>query len=700
MKKYYLKNLSCANCALKIEDTLNDMDSVNEANLNFSTLTLHIDTPEELDTIQHVVSSIESDVKVVDLDKGSDDGEDEFDARRSLILLSISIFIFVFGLFFREKLHDTPFHIAEFALFIPIYLLSGWKVLSSAFKNIRHGKVFDENFLMTVATVGAILIHELPEAVGVMIFYRIGEFLQDLSVARSRRSIKALLEVRPDYANIKSDGKITQVPPQTVNIGDQIIVKPGEKIPLDGNVLSGSSFVDASALTGESVPQKIKEGDTALAGSINKNSTLTLEVTKEFGETSIAKILDLVENAASKKAKTEKFITVFARYYSPIVVGLALMVALLPPLILPGATFTDWIYRALVILVISCPCALVVSIPLGYFGGIGASSHRGVLIKGSNFLDVLSKVKTVILDKTGTLTHGVFEVVTIVPENELTAEKLLHWAALAESHSNHPIAKSILDAYSHKIGDEEVQKYSEIEGKGVWAKIDGHEILAGNDKLLHEYDIDHPENSCAVKGTVVYVSVDNQFAGYLVVSDKVKDDAFIAMKKLKALDVQELVMLTGDDESVAKDVSEQLEISNYYAELLPEEKIALLEKMEAENLVGKIAFVGDGINDAPALARADVGIAMGALGSDAAIETADVVIMDDHPSKIADAIKIGKKTRWIVWQNIILALGVKGIFVLLGILGIATMWGAVFADMGVALLAIFNSLRVLKISNS
>lgn len=628
----------------------------------------------------------------------------EFDLRRELIPLSIALVLFLIGLIFNQPLHDTPGAIAEYAVLIPAYLISGWSVLTSAGRNILRGKIFDENFLMTIATLGAIAIHEIPEAVAVMLFFQIGELFQGFAVGRSRRSIKALLEVRPDTANLIIDGVVREVDPEKVEVGDTIVIKPGEKVPLDGEILSGSSQVDTSALTGESVPRTVREGDTILAGVINQTGSLTVRVTKLFAESSIAKILDLVENASSKKAPTEKFITRFARYYTPVVVFLSLAVAILPPLLIPDQTSELWVYRALVLLVISCPCGLVISIPLGYFGGVGGAAKRGILVKGSTFLDALTDVRTVIFDKTGTLTEGVFQVTQIAPYNGYSELEVLTVAAIAESQSNHPVARSIVSAYDNGIGasditltNSDVTDYEEIPGHGIRAKVRGMEVFAGNDRLLHKANIDH--DTCNVEGTVVHLAIDGKYAGYILIADRIKSDAREAIARLKKAGVTETVMLTGDNRVVARNVADKLGLDTYKAELLPEDKVDAIEQyLLKSDKKSKVAFVGDGINDAPVIARADVGMAMGALGSDAAIETADVVLMDDAPSKVAEAIVIARKTHTIVWQNIILAMAVKALFILLGAIGLATLWEAVFADVGVALLAIFNASRVLKVN--
>jgi Cd2+/Zn2+-exporting ATPase len=619
----------------------------------------------------------------------------EFNLKQELIPLIVVVSLFIVGFTFENTLHATPFAIAEYLVFIPAYLLSGWNVLMSAGKNILRGKFFDEFFLMTIATLGAIAIHKLPEAVGVMLFFKIGELFQEYAVGRSRTSIKSLLEIRPDYANLKVNNSLQKVSPESVKINDLIVVKPGEKIPLDGEILEGYSQIDTSALTGESVPKTVREGETVLAGMLNQTGVITIKVTKLFGESSIARILDLVENASAKKAPTQKFITKFASYYTPFVVFASLALAIIPPLLIPDATRAEWVYRALILLVISCPCGLVISIPLGYFGGVGGAAKRGILVKGAAYLDTLTKVKTVVFDKTGTLTKGVFKVSDVVTRNGYTPTELIALAAQVESQSNHPVAKSILQAYGQNVDLSSVTDYQEIAGHGIRALVKDKVVIAGNDKLLHRENISH--DTCNVEGTVVHLAVDHHYAGYIAIADEIKDDAVLAISRLKKLGVEKTVMLTGDNRIVAARVARELGLDDYIAELLPEDKVEAIEKIIAQSgKDNKVAFVGDGINDAPVIARADVGIAMGGLGSDAAIETADVVIMNDSPSKIAEAIQVAKKTHSIVWQNIIFALLVKGLFIILGVIGLATMWEAVFADVGVALAAIFNATRVLK----
>lgn len=615
--------------------------------------------------------------------------------KKEILTISIVIILFFCGLIFNDSLKNTPYSIGEYLVFITAYLISGWGVLLKAFRNIFRGKVFDENFLMSIATIGAIAIGELPEAVAVMLFYNVGEFMQGLAVRRSRRSIRSLLEIRPDSANLKIDGELKSVSPEEIKVGDELIVKPGEKIPLDGKVIEGNSFVNTFPLTGESVPKSVKQNDNVLAGTINKSGVITIKVTRLFEESSIAKIMELVENASKKKAKTERFISTFASYYTPIVVTIALAIAFLPPVFFASQSYSEWIYRALVILVISCPCALVISIPLGYFGGIGGASKQGILVKGSNYLDALTDVSVVVFDKTGTLTKGVFTVTDVFIENGISREELLYYAACAEYNSNHPIASAIKEAYKGEIKQESIAKVEEISGFGIKAIVDKKNIIIGNDRILHKENISH--NNCEIEGTVVHVVLDKKYAGYIIISDELKDDSIQAIKSLKEIGIKDVIMLSGDNRYSTNEIAGKIGLDSSFSELLPEDKVHYLEKIIAdEKGKGKVAFVGDGINDAPVITRADVGIAMGGLGSDAAVEAADIVIMEDQPSKVADAIKIAKKTRKIVWQNISFAMIIKGFFIALGGLGIASMWEAVFADMGVALIAIANAMRVLR----
>ena len=579
-------------------------------------------------------------------------------------------------------------------IYILSYIIVGYDIVLKAIRNIFRGKVFDENFLMTIATIGAFAIGEYPEAVAVMLFYQIGELFQSYAVDKSRKSIASLMDIRPDYANVKRENQIIKVNPEEVKIGETIIVKPGEKIPLDGKVINGESLIDTSALTGESVPREVKVNDEVLSGCINQNSLLEIEVTKEFGEGTVSKILDLVENASSKKSKSENFITKFARYYTPAVVIIAIILAIVPPFILNNGTFIDWLYRALTFLVVSCPCALVISIPLGFFGGIGGASKIGILVKGSNYLEALSNTEIVVFDKTGTLTKGIFEVQKIETV-DIEKEELLRLAAHAESYSNHPISQSIKKAYGKEINNNIVEKTEEISGRGVIAKVEGKDILIGNNKLMEENQIKYTK--CNEIGTILYVSINNKYAGYILISDEVKEDSEKAIKMLKEKYVKQTVMLTGDKKEVGEQVAKKLGIDKVYTELLPDGKVEKVEElMKEKSQKGKLAFVGDGINDAPVLALSDIGIAMGGLGSDSAIEAADIVIMTDEPSKIVNAIKISKKTMRIVKQNIIFAIAIKIAVLILSTLGLSTMWEAVFADVGVSIIAILNSLRALS----
>ena len=583
--------------------------------------------------------------------------------------------------------------VERIAAFIVPYLVIGWDVLWKAIRNIAHGQVFDENFLMALATVGAFGTGEFPEAVAVMLFYQVGEWFQGYAVGRSRQSIAKLMDIRPDYANIEQNGKLVEVAPEEVSIGQTIVIKAGERIPLDGIVLEGKSTVDTAALTGESLPRDVDPGDDVISGCINQSRLLRVRVTKEFGESTVAKILDLVENASAKKAKAENFITKFARYYTPCVVIGAVLLGLVPPLIVGG--WTMWIQRALIFLVISCPCALVISVPLSFFGGIGGASKCGILVKGGNYLEVLAKTQTVVFDKTGTLTKGVFNVTAIHPEQCSEAE-LLEMAAYAESYSDHPISRSLKEAYAKEIDALRVSQVEEISGRGVQATIDGKRVCAGNDKLME--DIGVPWHPCHRVGTTVHVAIDGVYAGHIVISDEIKQDAAKAIRQLKAEGVEKTVMLTGDAKAVGESVAKELGLDEVYTQLLPADKVEKVEQLlNHRQGNGKLAFVGDGINDAPVLSRADLGIAMGAMGSDAAIEAADVVLMDDQPSKIATAIRIAKKTLGIVKQNIVFALAIKGLFLIMGAFGVANMWEAVFADVGVAVIAILNAMRALKV---
>jgi len=699
--RYSLAGLDCPNCAAKIERELRKVNGLENVTVNFNTLS--VEMPEMLaEEARAVIKRVEPEVKLQKYESlRALSQPEEMEEHNNLGVIIGAGILFVVGLIFNESLHNTPFSWAEYAVLMPAYLLVGGPVIAAAFKKLVSGQFFDENFLMTIATGGAIAIHQLPEAVGVMLFYAVGEYLQDRAVDRSRRSIAALMNIQPEYANLKDNGGMRQVRPEEVEVGQIIIIKPGEKVPLDGEIIEGASFVDTSALTGESVPRKVEQGEKILSGMINGQGLLTVMVAKPFKDSSVARILELVEKASERKAPTEQFITRFANYYTPIVVAAAALIAIVPPLLLPGATFSEWIYRALVLLVISCPCALVVSIPLGYFGGIGAASKNGILVKGANYIDALGGLDTVVFDKTGTLTKGVFRVTEIVSKNSIAPEELLAAAAGAEIYSNHPIAQSIGAAYKEKTGNEitadQVQDYREIPAHGIKAAVNGRQVLAGNDRLMHKENIVHDD--CDVAGTIVYVAIDGVYAGYLIISDELKPDAKEAISRLKQLGIRKTVMLTGDDQSVAEKVSRELGIDAYFAELLPEDKVQMLEELEKEikdRSKQKLVFVGDGINDAPVITRADIGVAMGGLGSDAVIEAADVVLMEDAPSKLARAVEISRRTGSIVRQNIYVALAVKAFFILLGTFGVASIWEAVFADVGVTLLAVLNASRTLQ----
>jgi Cd2+/Zn2+-exporting ATPase len=703
-KEFSLEGLCCPVCAGKIEEKVGALDGVLGATVDFTNqlLTMEIRDKAEAGVIEaktgSIVRLVEPDIvlneKKAESGKAAKAGGGAAEALRDRkvwvrrILLGAGVLFFAAGLVF-------PFpRRLEFAVFLVSYLLIGGDVVWLALKNIVRGQVFDENFLMSLSTVGAFAIGEYPEAAAVMLFYQVGEAFQSYAVGRSRKSITALMDIRPDFANLKTGTGLRRVSPEEVKVGELIVVKPGEKIPLDGRVIEGRSALDTSALTGESLPRDVEKGSEVLSGSINKNGLLTIEVSKEFGEATVSKILNLVQNAGSRKAKMENFITKFARYYTPAVVFAALLLAVLPPLLLPEARFADWIRRALVVLVVSCPCALVISIPLSLFGGIGGASRKGILVKGSNYLEALNSVDTVVFDKTGTLTRGVFSVTGIAPQG-VTREELLYFAAHAESHSSHPIAQSILKAYGKQVSADNIGEYEEIAGQGVRVRVDGKTVLAGNGKFLEEAGV--PCTAPDIPGTLVYLAIDGAFAGYIVISDELKEDGKRAVAGLKALGVKTIAMFTGDSRQAAEKIGKETGIDKVYAELLPHQKVEKLEELEGRGpRQGKLVFVGDGINDAPVLARADVGIAMGGAGSDAAIEAADVVIMTDEPSKIAEAIGIAKRTRAIVWQNIVFALGVKLAILILGALGIAAMWEAVFGDVGVAVIATVNAMRALK----
>ena len=603
--------------------------------------------------------------------------------------------ILAFALYLVALMIHFPLEWINQLIYLVAYVIVGWEIVKKAFRNITRGKVFDENFLMTVATIGAFGIGEFPEAVAVMLFYQVGELFQHYAVDKSRKSIASLMDIRPDFANVEREGNVQKVDPSDVKIGEIIIVKPGEKVPLDGIVIEGTSSLDTKALTGEALPRDVQEGLQVISGCINLNGVIKIEVTKEYGESTVSKILNLVENASSKKAKSENFITKFAQYYTPIVVFIALILAVIPPLMIPGATFSDWIYRALSFLVVSCPCALVISIPLSFFGGIGGASKMGILIKGSNYLEALANTEIMVFDKTGTLTEGVFEVqkVKAVDRSE---EELLKLTAYAEYYSNHPISLSVKKAYHKEIDEKQILETQELSGRGMVAKIGEQNILVGNEKLMREKQIDF--ETCNEIGTILYVAVNGKYAGCIVIADKIKPDASNTIKNLKKNHMKQTVMLTGDRKDVGEKVAKELGLDQVYTELLPDgkvEKVETLLKEKSEK--GKLAFVGDGINDAPVLALADIGIAMGGLGSDAAIEAADIVLMTDEPSKIMDAIQLSKKTMKIVKENIIFAISVKILVLILSAFGLSTMWEAVFADVGVSVIAILNALRVLYV---
>ncbi|AYF41822.1 heavy metal translocating P-type ATPase [Ethanoligenens harbinense] len=709
-KVLILEGLDCANCAAKIEAEVQKLEEVELASVDFVSKKLILETSPGISIselsgkIESIIKKIEPDVRVTfgesatkaktndnDADDNNDD-EGEENHKKEIIKLVIGAVIFAVGMVGR--IFNFPNGL-DFTIFIVSYIILGGSVVLRAIKGIVKGQVFSEHFLMSVATIGAFFVGEYPEGVAVMLFYLLGELFEDMAVDNSRKSISSLMDIRPDYANLKVGEDLKKVSPEDVSIGDIIVIKPGEKVPLDGKVIDGASMVDTSALTGESVPRELKPGKDALSGFVNKNGVLTVEVTKDYGESTVTKILDLVQNASGKKAPTEKFITKFARWYTPIVVFGALALAIIPPLVIPGAAFSTWIYRALVFLVVSCPCALVISIPLGFIGGIGGASKKGILVKGGNYLEALNHVEAVVFDKTGTLTKGVFKVTEVNSQNDYSNEKLIEYAAYAESYSNHPIALSIISDYNAKIDKSKVENYQEIAGQGIKVNVNGKEVLAGNSRLMVSENINYSDAD--ILGTVVHIAIDRKYAGNIVISDEVKEDSARAIRELKSLGVRKTVMLTGDLRTVGDRIGKQLGLDEVYSELLPAGKVEKLELLDSKKSPkGKLVFVGDGINDAPVLARADIGIAMGGLGSDAAIEAADVVIMTDEPSKIASALKIARRTSRIVYQNIVFALGVKAIFLVLGALGLASMWAAVFADMGVAIIAILNAMRALN----
>lgn len=727
-KELLLEGLHCAGCASKIEDRVRNLEEVKEAALNFATSTLIItaDRKDILTVVEkttNIVTDLEPHTKIIDKERLKDSNEDigvncgcrdnghatvnknlsiiensnkhgylvgNIDNnQKRLLKFGIGITFFILAKFLEGQTFSILMYLVS-------YLIIGGEILTLSFRNILRGEVFDENFLMSVASIAAFSVGEYPEAVMVMFLYEIGEYFQERAVNSSRKSISSLMDIRPEYANLKIENDIKKVSPDRVNIGDIIIVKPGEKVPLDGVIIEGKSAVDTSALTGESIPRDVKVGEIILSGFINISGLLTIKVNKSFKESAVSRILDLVQNAATKKAKAEKFVTKFAKYYTPAVVITALVIAVLPPIV-KGGDFSTWVYRAATFLVVSCPCALVISVPLGYFAGIGASSKAGILVKGGNYLEALTDVSVVVFDKTGTLTKGNFKVTDIMPKQNINKEELLKYTAYVESFSNHPIAKSIIDEYTGELHKANIKNYKEVTGNGVEAVVNGIRVASGNKNFIEALGIKCDEVND--NGTVVYTAIDNKYAGYIVIKDEIKKDSASGIRMLKESGVKKIVMLTGDRKENAEAVSEKLKIQHVYAELLPHEKVDKLEELYNEkNHKEKLVFVGDGINDAPVLARADIGIAMGAVGSDAAIEAADIVIMNDEPSKIASVIKIAQKTKKIVMQNIYFTLSVKLLVLFLSAFGIASMWLAVFADVGVALIAVFNSMRILKFS--
>ena len=698
-----VKGIDCVNCATKIENKIKKLDEVKDVSIDFvnERMELNTDKKEEeiIKLVQNATNSVEDNVKISSMrnvqDHNEDHNHDGIDNVENIKRLLI-----IGGLIYLAAIILPVNKAIKIVLFTISYFIVGKDVLINAYKNIRSGEFFDENFLMGIATIGAFIVGEYAEAVAVMLFYQVGELFQEMAVNRSRKSISDLMNIKPDFANLKVGNDIKKVSPEEVKVNDLIVIKPGEKVPLDVIVIEGSSTGDTAALTGESLPREFGIGDEILSGTVNKNGLLTVKVTKIFADSTVSKILDLVQNASSKKSKTEKFITKFARYYTPIIVGIALLVAIIPPFVLGYGTFYEWFYRSLIFLVVSCPCALVISIPLGFFGGIGAASKNGILIKGANYLEILDRVDTVIMDKTGTITKGIFRVVEInVKSDKISKEKLLEYTADIESFSNHPIAKSIVEEYEKNgnvVNKELIKDYQEIPGYGISVKLDGANIIVGNNKLmeLEKVKYDFIESI----GTTIYVAINKEYVGNIVIADQIKEDSIDAVKELRNQGISNIVMLTGDNRNIANNIAKKVGINEVYSELLPNEKVEKVEEIfsKKENKSGKVLFVGDGINDAPVLARADIGVAMGGVGSDAAIEAADVVIMTDELSKISDAIKISKKTKKIVWQNIVFALCVKAIVLLLGIFGLSTMWEAVFADVGVALIAVLNSTRVLN----
>ncbi len=691
--KYHVENLSCAQCALKVEEKLKSIPEFKTVRLNFANASLKIDS-EDKNTIEKIIQEIEPDVKI-----SQKESKQGFNLTKEIISIAVSIGFFVFGILKIEMLESTPYRWALYATFAIPYTLMGWKVLWKAIKNIFRGNLFDENFLMTIATLGAIGINEVPEAVAVMLFYKVGETFEEQSLHKSRQSIKALLEVQEDNANLvlNHGDEIKKISAKEVKAGDHIQIKTGEKIPLDGIIISGKASLESSTLTGESIPHTYTVNQEVLSGMINLDGVIIVRVLKEFENSTLNKIIELTENAVNKKANTEKFITKFAKIYTPVVVGIAAIIAVLPPIINGSMEFSTWIYRALTLLVISCPCALVISIPLGYFGGIGAASKNGILIKGSEFIDKLNNLSMIAFDKTGTLTKGVFRLQKIYNVSKFSESELLKIAAHVESLSNHPIALAIVQAYDKKIKHNDVKIIEEISGQGILATYLDKKIVIGNDTLLHNQNISHPESMCILEMTQVHMAIDGQYAGYIEISDEIKHDVKDSLLQLKSQGIHNLMMLTGDNSIIANKVARYLSIDEVRSELLPQDKLSIIEdEIENNALHSNIAFVGDGINDAPVIARADIGIAMGGLGSDAAIDIADIVIMNDSITKIPQLLNISRFSKKVILQNIIAAFIVKAIFIILGILGLTNLWIAVFADVGVAILAILNSTRIIN----
>ncbi len=699
IEKYRIDHLDCAACAARIEARIRQLEGVAYAAIDFATQTLRVQTDDMENVVAHV-RAIEPSIELTPMAQfaGSEtpgNAHTDSPIGRELAILCVSVTFFAGALLIEYRFSDHTLSAFFLPFVMAAYFLAGWNVFAAAWRNLRRGGFFDENLLMVIATGGAIAISAYDEAVAVMVFYKVGEMLQAMAVSGSRRSIRALLDAKPDRAWLQTEEGLRQLSPEAVSVGASIVVRPGEKIPLDGKVIEGRSLVDSAALTGESVPLSVGPEDEVLAGQICQTGALTLKVVRPFSSSSIAKVMTLVEEATARKAKTERFITTFARYYTPAVVVSAVAIAAIPPL-LTGDAFTVWLYRALVLLVISCPCALVVSIPLGYFGGIGRASRRGILVKGANFLDSLAAVKQVVFDKTGTLTQGVFAIREVMSLNGFSRSQLLEMAAAAECRSNHPIAGAIVAAYEKsggRIASLATAEHAEQPGRGVSATFKNRRVLVGSDTLMHQHAIAHPR--CEWGATVAHIAVDGTYAGYIVIGDELKPDAAEAIRDLKKLGVEHVGMLTGDNGCVAEAVARRLRLDSFRAGLLPEDKVEALERIQSEHSGhGKVAYVGDGINDAPVIARADVGVAMGALGTDAAVETADVVLMTDSPRKMAEALSIARLTRRIVWQNIVLVFVVKAIFLGFGAVGLASMWEAVFADVGTALLAVANSARI------